>query len=157
MSMAYVAVALTVVSAAVSATAAIQQGQAQKNAAEYNAKVQEQAAHDALQRGSDEAAANQDRTRRLIATQRAGFGASGLDISSGSPLDILTETAGLGKLDSLRLINNAQREGQGLMAQSEITKYQGDQAQTAGYMNAAATILGSASNGYFGYKKATGG
>jgi hypothetical protein len=60
----------------------------------------------------------------------------------------------MGELDSLRLLNNSSREASGLTSQAAITQYQGDQAQTAGYIGAAGTVLGGASSAYFGGQKA---
>ena len=155
MSMAYVAVAISVVGTAISATGTYEAGQSQKAAADYNAKVQNNAAKDALQRGADSAEQNTEKTRRLLATQNATMGANGLVTSTGTPLDILTNTAGLGELDSLRLLNNAQRDASGLTTQANLTQFQGNQAADAGTLGAAATVLGGASKAYYGDKGAT--
>lgn len=158
MSMAYVAVAVAVVSAAVGSYSAYAQGENAKEAADYNAKVQENAALDAQQRGSIAAAEHQDKVRRLIGTQTATAAANGLLTNTGTPLDILVDTAGMGKLDALRLLSNANREANGLNAQAGLLKIEGDNAKTAGTLNAAGHALsglssaagGAYKGGFFG-------
>lgn len=155
------ATALTI--AAISAAAAagtgaysaVAAGQNAKDTADYNAKVAENAAKDAEQRGAIAAAEQDQKTRQMIARQNATMSSNGLDTSTGSPLDILTDTAGMGKLDSLRILNNAQRQAAGLQSQADLDVFKGNASQTAGYFGAAGSILGgmgSVVNSYYGSK-----
>lgn len=152
-----VALVASAVGAGVSGVAAYQSGQSQKKAGEYNAKMGELRARDALQRGADEAGEIRAKTRRVASSQAEAGAMSGVDISSGTPLALLTETAGLGELDALRTINNAQREAWGLGAQSELDLFQGRAAGRAGKLNAGGTFLTAAANTYFGAKPMGGG
>lgn len=147
---AYAAIAASVVGAGVSTYSAVKSGETQKDAAEYNAEMERRKAQDALQRGSIEASAKKDRARKIASTQAEGIAMSGVSASSGTALALLTETAGLGELDALRSVNNAQREAWGLKAQSVLDEFQGNAAQRAGYLNGAGTFLSSASNTYYG-------
>lgn len=152
MSWALVAVAVAAVGVGVSSYSAVAAGQNAKETADYNAKVQENAALDAQQRGATAAAEHQDKVRRMIGTQEATAAANGLLTSTGTPLDIITDTAGMGKLDSLRLLSNAGRQAQGLNEQAGLTRIEGSNAQTAGSLNAGASALGglsSAANGWY--------
>ncbi|MDT8419344.1 MAG: hypothetical protein RQ754_02845 [Desulfuromonadales bacterium] len=144
-----------VASAAVGGYAAYQSGQTQKQAAKYNEKMGEYRALDAAQRGASEAAAKRDRARKIASQQASGMAAAGVDINSGTPLALLTETAGLGELDALTVTNNARREAWGYRAQGTLDRYQGKMAGRAGVLNAGGTFLGGASNAYFGYKAAS--
>ena len=143
------------VGTAVSAYGSYEQGQTQKKVADYNAKMQRQAADDALQRGSIASAEHQDKVRKMIGRQTAIGGASNLDLSGGSFQQVQDQTQQYGQLDSLRLMSNAQREAWGMNASADITEWQGNRAQTAGYIGAGASLLSGASNSYFGYKSAT--
>lgn len=145
-----------VASAAISGYSQYQAGQSQKKAGEYNAEMQRRQAQDALQRGAIEGAAKQDRARKIASQQAEGMAMSGVSIDTGTPLALLTETAGLGELDALRSRNNAQREAWGLNTSAELDEYHGKMAGRAGTLNAAGTFLGGASDAYFGYKKAKG-
>lgn len=156
--MSWVAVATVVVGAisvSIGAYSAVAAGENAAETADYNAKVQENAALDARQRGAVAAAEHQDKVKRLIGTQMATAGANGLLATTGTPLDIITDTAGMGKLDSLRLLSNANRQASGFDDQSKLTKFEGSNAATAGNMNAAGAIvggLGSAAKGYYAGK-----
>jgi hypothetical protein len=91
---------------AMQAQAAANASQAQKNAYEYqaavsrnNQKIAEWQAQNAIAQGQE---AEIDQRRKMAAlkgSQRAGLAAKGLDISSGSALNILTDTDYLGEMD----------------------------------------------------------
>jgi hypothetical protein len=77
--------------------------------------------------------------------------ANGIEIDSGSPLDVLMDTAQLGELDALTIRANAEREAYGfrsqqgnLTAQAGLTQMAGRNAVTAGYIGAGSTLLSSA-------------
>lgn len=150
MSFAYVALAASTVFTAYSA---VKQGQDAKNIADYNADMQRQAADMEVQRGATEAAEHRQKVKQMISRQNAAFGASGVEGSTGSAADVMTETAGMGELDALRIVNNAQRQAWGLESQAKITKYEGKQARTQGYLKGTATLLSGGSDAYFAYKK----
>lgn len=150
-----IAAAAAVASAGVSAYTAYSSGQAQKQAAEYNAEMQRRAAQDALQSGAMRAAAHRDKVRMLEAQQIAGSAAAGVNPFSGSSLDVIKETAGMGELDALRIVNNAQRQAYGLNAQAELDLFQGANAGRAGSLSAGASLLSGASNAFFGYQAAS--
>jgi hypothetical protein len=139
------------------AYSSISAGQNARSTANYNAQVARTAATNAENTGAIAAAEHDQQTRQMIARQNATMSASGLDTSSGSPLDILTGTAGMGKLDSLRLLNNAQRTASGYQAQAGLDLFQGNAAQNAGYFNAGGSVLGglgSSITGYYGTRNA---
>jgi hypothetical protein len=114
--------------------------QANKSA-QYNAKVAENNATAETQRAAYEAGIQRDNVRRVIGAQRAAGAASGLDISTGTPVAVLGDTAKAGELDVLaRLYAGA----------SAATAYQNDAArfraegkaqQTAGFINAGTSLL----------------
>jgi hypothetical protein len=148
------ALVLSATGSAVSATAAIGQGQAAKSAADANASAQRQTAISAENSAAIQASDKQLATRKLIATQVASAGAGGIDPSTGTPLTIEGQTAQMGELDSLRIINNAQRTAWGYNTQANIDEFQGSAAQTAGMLNAGGTLLSSNGNTYFSGAKA---
>jgi hypothetical protein len=102
---------------ATQAQAAANASQAQKNAYEYqaavsrnNQKIAEWQAQNAIAQGQE---AEIDQRRKMAAlkgSQRAGLAAKGLDISSGSALNILTDTDYLGEMDVLNIRSNAERQ-----------------------------------------------
>jgi hypothetical protein len=162
--------AATAASGVMAAGGAIRQGQAQKAQAKYQAAVERNnamisgwQAQDAIGRGRIEEQRQRLQTARIRGAQRAGMASSGVEIDSGSPLDVLQDTAMLGELDALTIRSNAEREAYGyraqqgnLMAQSGLTRMAGRNAQTAGYISAGSSLLSTAGTGvdrYSTYKR----
>jgi len=142
----------SIVAAGVSAYSSYESGQSQKKASEYNAEMQNRAAKQEIQQGNIKAQEMRDRARKIAGTQAAGFGAAGLDTTSGTASDILDESRMFGELDALRSINNAQRTAYGLQAQSELDLWQGHAAARGGMLSAAGSLLSGASNAAYTYK-----
>jgi Zn-dependent metalloprotease len=157
-----IALAVTAVSGVVAAGGAVMQGQAQAKQAKYQAAVETNnatiagwQAQDATQRGQIEEQRQRLATARLRGAQRAGMASNGVEIDSGSPLDVLMDTAQLGQLDALTIRSNAEREAYGLRnqqsnltAQAGLTRMAGRSAQTAGYISAGSTLLSTAATAY---------
>lgn len=100
------ATAMMVASTAVSvlgvigqANAAQGQAQAQKNAAEYNATMAEYSAQDSERRAQQEAISIGRKGQAMQGAQRAGYAASGIDVSSGSARNVIGQTQILSKAD----------------------------------------------------------
>jgi len=143
----------SVAAAGISAYSSYESGQSQKKAGEYNAKMQQNAAEAAAQKGASLAGEETDKARRIAGIQRSQMAAGGTDITTGSSLDLLSETAGMGQLNALRQINNAQREAYGLNASAELDLYKGKAAEKAGYLNAAGGMLSGAAGAYASFSK----
>jgi hypothetical protein len=168
--MAALSLAATAASGVMAAGGAVAQGRAQKKQAAYQAQVERNNAQiatwqaaDAVQRGRIEEQNQRLKVARIAGSQRAGFASSGVELGSGSPLDVLMDTAQLGELDALTIRSNAEREAYGyttqssnLTAQSGLTRMAGRNAQTAGYISAGSTLLstaGTAADRYGTYKR----
>lgn len=139
----------------ISAYAAYASGKSQKEAAKYNADVADAQAHDALQRGADDAADVKERARRVGSSQVEAFSRSGVLATTGTPLELLTETAGMGERDALKTMNNAKREAWGYKSQAELDRYQGKAAGRGGILNAGGTFLTGATSTYYGAQRLT--
>jgi hypothetical protein len=156
------ALGATALSGAVGAYGAIQSGRAQSAQAKYqsavernNATIAGWQAEDATQRGKIEEQRQRLQTARLRGAQRAGMASNGVEIGSGSSLDVLMDTAQLGELDALTIRSNAEREAYGLRtqqsnltAQSALTSMAGRNAKTASYISAGSTLLSTAATAY---------
>ncbi|RLR66532.1 hypothetical protein CKA49_34490, partial [Pseudomonas aeruginosa] len=94
----------TTLAAAVIGTSALQaygqytDGKFQASVANQNAKINEDAALDAINKGNDQAQEQRRRTRQLAGTQAATMSASGIDLRTAGALDILGDTAAMGEL-----------------------------------------------------------
>jgi len=164
-----IATILTVASTALGAMGAIQQGNAAAEAGRYNAKVaemnavmSERRAKDAMERGAREEQRKRTEVAALKGRQVAAMAANGVDLSFGSPLDTIVDTAVLGELDALTIRKNAANEAydhrvNAVNGRSDATlsRMNADAAQTGGYLNAAGTLLGGAANAYKSYKTPT--
>lgn len=162
-----IALVATLGSAAIGAVGAIQQGRAASQAAGYNAevaannaKIATQNAGFAAAEGEANAAASAAKTRAKIGATLAGQGASGIDVNSGSSVDVRESESKLGMLDAMTIRSNAARQAYGFQtqavgdqAQSQLYKSQQKSDQLGGYLNAGATVLGGVGSGLSNYNK----
>lgn len=139
-----VAIGLSALGSVSQANQARQAGQAANQAAQYNAQVSEAQATDALQRGEANAAQIRGRTRQQIGRQTTALAGAGVDVGSGSALDIISDTAAFGSMDEQTARSNAMREAYGFRTQSQQQRLQGQQARQAGRNQATSSILGGA-------------
>lgn len=152
---------------------AIQQGQAQQEAAAYQAQVArnnqivaEQNAAYARAAGAAQEATQRMRTASLLGKQKAAMAANGFDVNSGTNLDITGATAALGEQDALTIRNTAARtasgyvqQGQDFGTQAGMLDMQRRNAATAGTIGGAASLLGGASafaDKWTSYKSSSG-
>ena len=151
---------LLVASTLMGAAGQIQQGNAaaaarryNQQVAEMNAKIADNQARDALERGKIEEQKKRREVAQISGRQQAAMAANGVDISFGSPLDVLADTAIQGELDALTIRSNTYREeydyrvkGANQRAQGSLARMEGDAAKTGSLLSAGATILGGATN-----------
>lgn len=152
-----IAVVLSAVGAATSAMGAIQQGNAQKAAADRQAQIDERnkilADQDRIRDVQTAQIAAEDKrreNRRQYAALRAAYGSSGIEMA-GSPLDVLTDVSTEMALDERRIEDEGlvkNREGAlrmlGLQESADSSRAAGRNAKRAGYISAGSTLLSSA-------------
>jgi hypothetical protein len=150
-----------IAAAAVQAAGSIMQGNAQSaqykaqaQANDYNATVARQNADVALQQANAREEIQRRKFGDLQGTAIAAAAQSGAGMD-GSNADVLKQNAIAAELDALTIRYEGQMQARGLMAQSEMEQFQGRMnrtnsrtAQTAGYINAGANLLGGASKAY---------
>lgn len=144
---------------ALGAFGAYESGQAQSAAANYQAQVAANNANIARQNASFESAAGESKlvteglkTRALVGKEKANTAASGVDVNAGSTAAVRAGTQEMGLLDALTIRSNAAKQAWAQevqatsdQAQSQLYKFEGSQAQTAGDIGAAASLLSGAS------------
>lgn len=143
-----VAMAAMAAAGAMSAYSQQQTGKFNNAMAEQNAKIQTQAAEDAAGRGAIEANAAKQNAAQVAGSQRAAMAAGGVDVGSGSALDLLSDTARGGELDALIARNNAARESYGLQVSAADSLARGRMARQQGNMGAVSTILSTGASVY---------
>lgn len=151
---------LLIATAATGAVSSVMAGNAQAASSQAQAQISRNNAIISGQRATQEeqiGKQEEERLRRQVArvtgTQRAMTGAAGIELGSGSPLDVLAATVEEGELDALTIRSNAQQrasdlrfEQQNLGFQAGVLDREARSAQRAGWMNAAGSILGAASS-----------
>ena len=135
------------VSALLMVAGGVQTARAQKAAGEYqaqvdeqNAKIGRQQADQARQIGNMEEERQMRRVRAAVATQRAAQAANGLDVNSGTALDLQAETAGFGAADALNIRSNALRQAWGFEV-GAVNDINSASAARAGGRNASTGTL----------------
>ncbi len=155
-----VSAAATVASTAFGIIGAQQQASAQAQAANYqaqvarnNAIIQERNAQAAIQAGETEAQNQQRKTAATLGAARAAMAASGLDTTSGTPLDLQSDIVKLGKLDELTIRNNAARtaygyriQGMSNTAEADLAGMRAKSAVSAGNIASMSTLLSGATS-----------
>ncbi|SNS15788.1 hypothetical protein [Pseudomonas segetis] len=130
------------------AYAANEQGNYLNSVAKVNAGLSDRAAADAIARGAISADEQRRQTQQVIGAQRTGFAANGIDVNTGSAGQIQNDSAALGELDALTLMNNASREAYGYQVQAMDQRRQGKLAKYQGKMEAVGSILGGVEKAY---------
>jgi len=137
----YVGIAVSAASTAYAITAQRAQARYQGQVEEENRKLAMLAADDAIQRGDVEEQAARMRTRQLISLQDAKFAASGVEVGSGSALDVTMDTAQFGELDALTIRNNAQREAWGYLSDATAASRRSSLTRASARTQSGATLL----------------
>jgi len=106
--------------------------------AERAALLNEQQARDALDRGEYERARYMRNFRQEQGVRTADMGASGLDVNSGSALDILADSAATAALDAKMIRHNAENEAFGFREQARTRHAQAMQERNAARYSAQA-------------------
>lgn len=152
-------VSLGLAGLAMSATTAIAGGIMQSQqasyaaaAAEQNSQIAQQNAQTALKQGEDDQRTQYQKVAALKGQQIAAFAASGLDVSFGSPMDVIDDTALLGEQDAQKIRDTATARANSFIldASNYRSEAAGDRAAgtaglVGGFLKAGATALTGAS------------
>lgn len=131
-------------SAIMGVTGAISSGQAQADAARYNSQMaQNQAAYE-RQRAQIQADQQREKDRHLMAAQRARMGAQGLDMTTGSPLVVLENTAAQADTDYRTILANGDVAASRAESQAALDRMTGSTALTSSWLSAGSTAFSGA-------------
>ena len=167
--MAAIPIILLAASTAIAAYGAVQSGKAteasykaQAQSDKYNADVNALNAQQATQEANAREELARRRARTVMGEQRASIGEN-LGSYTGTALGVIEQSGTQAELDALNERYGGSMESRGLLAQSELNKYQakgalmnGASARRAGYTSAASTLLSSASSYYGGRSMGSG-
>lgn len=128
---------------AVIAVGNLMRGESEARAAKYNANIAEQNAVIARQQGQVAVEAQQRDAARKIGAMVAAYGASGVQTDSGSPLDVLADSASKSTLDGLTIKYNYTLKALGFDTQAKLDRMGAKTARTSGILGGAASALQS--------------
>ncbi|WP_439671449.1 Phage protein [Cupriavidus necator] len=148
-----IGIGLAAAGSVLGAGAAIVQGQQQKAQAETQAELTRR---DAAQQ-QDAALAQAEKIRRAGRQQHAeataNLAASGVSIGAGTPLRISNEIYRTSEQDAYQTILSGRRANDAGAAQAGMLETAGQNAATAGYLNAGTSLLSGAAAAYTGWAK----
>lgn len=128
----------------------------QSEQAAEDAKAQRNQADQAKQIGNIDEERRLRQVRQMVGAQRAAAAANGLDPNEGTPLDLQTQTAGIGAEDAMTLRLNAMRQAWGLEVGAVNSMNYGAAAKVNAKNQNTGTLLtglGQAANAYSAYRK----
>ena len=134
--------AATAIGTGLSVYGQFQRGQAAASAAEANAKMAEQQAATLDQENRENLRRQRIENQRLLSRQRAGYAAAGVQIGTGSPLEVQAETAGILELDLLDQNRASQVQQNNLFNQARFDRASGANYRSAGTLGAAGSLFG---------------
>lgn len=146
--MAFLPVVLAVAGTAMTAIGQIRQGQAAKAAADYNAQVANNNAIVAEQQSQSQAMVQGRRAMMQNGGLLANMAANGVEVGEGSPIDILSQSAANAEMDRQNIVYNGRVKAQSLRNQAQLDTFQGETAQSNGFMSAAGTLLSGGSKAW---------
>jgi len=134
-------VALGVVGLAMSAIGSMQAASSQSAAAQANANVLRMQADQATAAAEVDVQKLERQKRQALSTQKALYAKSGVLISEGSPVEVMSDTATQYQLDINQTRYNAAVEAGKYKYQAGAQDVLAKDYQTAGYINAGSTLL----------------
>lgn len=120
----------------------LQEETAQLNAGvhDFNALALEGQATDAVQVGAQQETLFRQQLKQKIGTERAEYAGQGVEVSTGSALDVQKDTAYQGELDALQIRTNAARQAWGYTVASEGEQLQAQSTLTLGQLESQNTL-----------------
>lgn len=142
---------------------AAEQGIAEQQLMTYKARIAQQRADDAIQRGQFAQVIEGIRTKQRLGKAKVAGAGLGQEVGTGSMLDIIGDIGRFGRLDQLTIMSNAQREALGfeqdipfLIAKGKIARAKGQAAKSLGYLSAAGTLItgaGKVAQKWYGFER----
>lgn len=135
-----------VVSSVQSANAQKAQYNYQAQVAKKNAEIAQNNADQKRQEGIEEARQQRIKTLQAVGSQQAAMAANGIDVSSGTALDVIEDTAASGELDALTTRYNYEtqalayeQQANNFNNQASLDTFAGQNAYKSGMINAVGT------------------
>lgn len=144
--MAVVSAIATGLAAVVSAVGSISAGRQQAQQYEYQAKVTEMQGELSQLSAQQQAADVQKQAARVAATQRVQGAAAGMDLSSGSLLDIMASSARTAEDERQNILRAGKMNYAAAQADASSYRSAASRSKSSGYFNAGASLLQGATS-----------
>lgn len=142
--------AMGVVSGVQQANAAKAQMNYQADVNKRNAKIAQANADMKRQEGIEESRLQRIRNLQKVGAQQAAMAANGIDVSSGTALDVVEDTAAMGELDALTTRYNAETQAQAYERQANNLTNQANMDIISGQNAYKSGITGAIGSGFKG-------
>lgn len=136
---------------------AVYSGQQQKKMSNYQAAQAEADAEAAQAAARVEADRIRKAGRAQAAQANAALAASGVETGEGTALRITSGITEDAEQDAFQTILTGNNQGARLNAQAQADRISGNNAATAGYINAGSSLLSAGGKAYSGWKAAKAG
>ena len=136
-----IAFALMAVATVAEGYQAREQGKYQNDVSKYNAANMKNEAVHARNKGTEEENIHREKVQQMIARQRVQGAAQGVDIGSGSMLNLQQDTETLGDADALRIRSNFSNQADAIEKGAVLELSQGKAAEHAGDMAFKTSLL----------------
>ena len=136
-----IAVVMTTAATVAQGYQAKQRGRYENKVAKYNARRSENEATQLRTKGVEEENIVRQRTAQLVAKQRAELGAAGVELETGTALDIQESTDILGEVDALRVRRGFEMGAESAEEKAELTLATGRAAEQIGETAFTASLL----------------
>lgn len=148
--------ALTAASTGFAVAGSGQSSKAQQSAAKFNAAVASNNALSARQAATAEAERIRQRNRRLAGAQRAAYAKAGVDVSFGSPNDVIVDSGIQGEMDALTAVYTGSTTANNQRARSLLFTAEAESAKSSLPLTIAGQAVGGAASivGQYGTYKA---
>jgi len=157
--MAYAAAAaavVTIIAAGVQAYGQYQQAQQQSAVYKYNAKVATNNAASARNAAAIDEYQIREKNKAVMATQRARYAKANLQLSMGSPMEIMAASARQAELDAQVARYRGELGAVGYETQASLLTAQSKSIRQAGVIAAGSSLLSGAASAAGGYAAASG-
>lgn len=144
---------MSMIGAGTKAYGSILSGRQTQAAYDFNAKLMEQNKNEAMISAKLNADKQQAQFVKIQGAAKASYGASGVESTSGSVIDILAANAANAEMDKQNILYGGMIKATNFANQASMNKRSGKNAMQAAYWNAAGAGMEGAkdlySNGYF--------
>lgn len=132
---------LMAAAAAMQAVSSIQQGEAAREAADYQAAQAENDAVAARQQAAFDESREREKALRVMASQRARAAKGGVLAEQGSPLFVNLARGEDAEIDALNIRRGGELRGNDLRSQAALARRKGAVGEQAAYLKAGSSLL----------------